>query len=561
MTVETDIDQSGPYAGAGTTGPFTVGFRFLDASHLRVVRADSLGEHELVLNTDYTVAGTGNPTGSVTLLAVLPVGQTLTIVRNVPQTQEANYVQNDDFPAESHEDALDKLTMITQQLNNKLGRAITFPVSDGSGLSTEMPVIAERANKLLSFDALGNPVAVAPSAQSAASVLIALAQPTGAALVGFNQAGTGAISRTVQTKLRETLQSGDHSTESQTRDAAVSARPAGFWMDVASTGSVRRVPSRLFIGDAVASSGNSTQTAGHESWLFDSFGAYWLERGAQMFTLPESPGYIGSVTAARTSTADTAAGVAIGGASIAWNDKTVGGTLLAWAHYFEAVVENGAGATYGAEVAVKNKSANAIRNPYAKDSSGGLGFWFAGGGDASYGGSPANPNNAAIVIGKNSHTWNTGICFDADGITGTDGVTGSGAAMKMAKGHRIDWFCDSTNVAAQITSSTTAGASKTKKIDFSDANVYLGNAANGSLFNFAMGTTQVNGFQFAATNTGAGQVTILADGADANLDLRLLPKGTGILKYGFFSAGSFTSNGCVFIKTEDGVTRRVLVAA
>jgi len=554
MTVSVQ-DTVFQHVGNGVTTVFAYGCQVPTATDLEVYLDDVL---QL---SGYTVAGIGTPTGGTVTFSVAPANLAqIRLERVIELERTTDYQQNGDFLSRVVNPDFDRLWMALQGHLSTLKRAIVVPRSD-TVPPNPLPASADRANKLLSFNATGQPVAVAPSDQSAASVLIALAQPTGAALVGFNQAGTGAISRTVQTKLRETLQSGDHSTESQTRDAAVSARPAGFWMDVASTGSVRRVPSRLFIGDAVASSGNSTQTAGHESWLFDSFGAYWLERGAQMFTLPESPGYIGSVTAARTSTADTAAGVAIGGASIAWNDKTVGGTLLAWAHYFEAVVENGAGATYGAEVAVKNKSANAIRNPYAKDSSGGLGFWFAGGGDASYGGSPANPNNAAIVIGKNSHTWNTGICFDADGITGTDGVTGSGAAMKMAKGHRIDWFCDSTNVAAQITSSTTAGASKTKKIDFSDANVYLGNAANGSLFNFAMGTTQVNGFQFAATNTGAGQVTILADGADANLDLRLLPKGTGILKYGFFSAGSFTSNGCVFIKTEDGVTRRVLVAA
>src|SRR5690242_12518504 len=99
MTVETDISQSGPYAGAGTVGPFTVGFRFLDETHLKVIRTDSLGEHILTLTTDYTVSGVGNPTGAVTLVAVLPVGQTLTITRNVPLTQEADYVQNDDFPA------------------------------------------------------------------------------------------------------------------------------------------------------------------------------------------------------------------------------------------------------------------------------------------------------------------------------------------------------------------------------------------------------------------------------------------------------------------------------
>jgi len=392
------------------------------------------------------------------------------------------------------------------------------------------------------------------------NVLLTNLANIGATLIGFVQTGANAVIRTVANKLSDIYSSGDHSSESGTRDASVAAR-SGFWADQLPAPRIRRVPGRLFVGDGVAASGNSTQTVGHESWLFDSFGAYWLERGAQVLMLPESPGYIGSVGAARTSTADTSAGVAIGNASIAWNDKTVGGTLLAWAHYFEAVVEPGAGQTYAAEVSVKNKSSNSIRNPYAQVSDGGIGWWFAGGGDPSYGGAPANPSNVAIAIGKNGHTWNTGICFDSNGITGSDGVTGYGSAIKMGKGHIIDWWCDASNLGAQITSSVSTGAGKTKRLEFTDASMLLGNAVNNSLFNFSMGTTQVNGFQFAATNTGAGQVTMLAAGPDANLDFRIFPQGTGLLKYGVFSAGSFTSNGCIFIKTEDGVSRRVLVAA
>ncbi len=151
MTVATQIDRSGPYAGAGTTGPFTVSFRFLDATHLQVIRTDGTGEHVLTLTTDYTVAGVGNPTGSVTLVTALPVGQTLTIIRKVPKTQEADYVQNSDFPAESHEDALDKLTMISQETGEVVTRAITLPTSDSSLLIKELPIAALRANKAVVF--------------------------------------------------------------------------------------------------------------------------------------------------------------------------------------------------------------------------------------------------------------------------------------------------------------------------------------------------------------------------------------------------------------------------
>lgn len=149
MTVLTTTAKSGPYAGAGTTGPFTVGFRFLDNAHLRVVKTSAAGvESTLALNTDYTVTGAGGTTGTVTLTAALAVGEKLTIIRNVPATQEADYVAGDAFPAESHETALDKLTMLVQQLVETAGRALTAPVS--AVVSTTLPY--PEANKVIAWN-------------------------------------------------------------------------------------------------------------------------------------------------------------------------------------------------------------------------------------------------------------------------------------------------------------------------------------------------------------------------------------------------------------------------
>lgn len=125
MTVSTSINKSGPYAGSGTTGPFTVTFRFLANSHLRVIKTSTTGsEATLTLGVDYSVTGAGGASGTVTLTSPLLTGEKLTIVRNVPLTQETDYVFDDSFPAESHEQALDKLTMIAQQLAEEVDRAV-----------------------------------------------------------------------------------------------------------------------------------------------------------------------------------------------------------------------------------------------------------------------------------------------------------------------------------------------------------------------------------------------------------------------------------------------------
>lgn len=139
MTVSSSVNKSGPYAGAGIAGPFTVGFRFLAASHLRVIKTSAAGvDTDLTLTTDYTVSGVGASSGSVTLTAPLLPGEKLTIVRDVPFTQEADYVANDPFPAESHEQALDLLTMQTQQLKERTDAALTLP-ERVTGVSTELP--------------------------------------------------------------------------------------------------------------------------------------------------------------------------------------------------------------------------------------------------------------------------------------------------------------------------------------------------------------------------------------------------------------------------------------
>ena len=168
MTVQTETSRSGPYAGAGTTGPFTVGFRFLSGAHLRVIRTSVLGvDTTLVLDTDYTASGAGAASGTVTLTSALAVGEKLTIIRDVPFTQTADYVAGDAFPAESHEDALDLLTMQTQQIKDDLDRSLTLPPTS-IGVSTELP--AAQASHLIGWDETGGGLTNVPVASLATAV-------------------------------------------------------------------------------------------------------------------------------------------------------------------------------------------------------------------------------------------------------------------------------------------------------------------------------------------------------------------------------------------------------
>lgn len=113
------------YSGNGITTVFAFPYYFLDQEHLVVYLIDADKNETLqVLTTNYTVAGVADPSGgTVTMLVAPATGAQLLIYRQVPITQLVDYVVDDNFPAETHERALDKLTMIAQYVGAVLERA------------------------------------------------------------------------------------------------------------------------------------------------------------------------------------------------------------------------------------------------------------------------------------------------------------------------------------------------------------------------------------------------------------------------------------------------------
>jgi hypothetical protein len=83
-------------------------------------------------------------------------GVTVIIRRALALTQGTDYVENDPFPANSHEDALDRLTFITQQMQEELDRSIKASVTNTISTVEFSTSAADRANKLFSFDSSGD---------------------------------------------------------------------------------------------------------------------------------------------------------------------------------------------------------------------------------------------------------------------------------------------------------------------------------------------------------------------------------------------------------------------
>jgi len=158
MTVSTTIIKNS-HNGNGSTTNFAYQFKILQDSDLVVIIRSSTGtETTKTLTTHYTVAGAGDASGgSITFTAgnTPASGETVVIRRNVPQTQAIDYIANDPFPAETHEEGLDRTTMIAQQVSEEADRSIKLSRTNTMA-STEFTVGAtDRANKVLSFDSSG----------------------------------------------------------------------------------------------------------------------------------------------------------------------------------------------------------------------------------------------------------------------------------------------------------------------------------------------------------------------------------------------------------------------
>ena len=157
MTISTTTIKDS-YAGNGSTSAFTYNFKIADDDDIQVIiRAANGTETVKTKTTHYTVSGVGNNSGTVTFTAGnIPTStQTVILRRSTPQTQELDLIENDPLPANSIETAYDKLTQISQELQEQIDRSIKLSRTN-TITSTEFTVgSADRANKILAFDANG----------------------------------------------------------------------------------------------------------------------------------------------------------------------------------------------------------------------------------------------------------------------------------------------------------------------------------------------------------------------------------------------------------------------
>lgn len=216
MTVSSTTTKNS-YSGNASTTVFAYGFKiFSDDDITVIIRTDSTGaEVTKTKTTHYTVSGVGDSSGgNVTFTSgnTPASGETVVLLRSTARTQLTDYVANDPFPAATHEDALDKLTFIAQEIEEELGRSIKVSKTNTISSSEFTTSATARANKILSFDGSGDltvtegkvdtvtatasavsvggsPTASATYTASTGALALALGLPTGATGATGNSAG------------------------------------------------------------------------------------------------------------------------------------------------------------------------------------------------------------------------------------------------------------------------------------------------------------------------------------------------------------------------------------
>jgi hypothetical protein len=152
MTVSSTPRKAGPFAGNAATTSFPFAFKVYTKNDIGVVLTSSTGVvTTLVLDSDYSVT-VGTTGGTVTYPisgSPLPVGSTLTIVGNMAYEQTTQLPTGGAYNAQNVEAAFDRQTILSQQLLEAVGRAVTAPVS--AQVSAELPF--PLANALIGWNA------------------------------------------------------------------------------------------------------------------------------------------------------------------------------------------------------------------------------------------------------------------------------------------------------------------------------------------------------------------------------------------------------------------------
>lgn len=220
MTVQKNLVKN-IYVGNGSTTQFPITFD-VNTEHPEYI-------HVYLTNDDNITTETENFTVNLTAKTVtypkegqpLATGKKLVIMRELPLQQLLDLINQGDFFADDIEQAFDDLTMITQQLSEKLARAMVFSVevADFDNIIPLAPGMSFRINdEGTGLELTEDPAKVLPQAQNL------LQQTTQQANTATEKANAAAVSET------NAAESESNAASSET-NAAASEEMAQKWAE------------------------------------------------------------------------------------------------------------------------------------------------------------------------------------------------------------------------------------------------------------------------------------------------------------------------------------------
>lgn len=313
---------------------------------------------------------------------------------------------------------------------------------------------------------------------------------------------------------------------------------SGFFLDTPGGTKVWVLQDRVLVGAAASSpigtaNGSSFTKAG--VWPFQPTydTADYLVRDAQLAVVSTN-GLWGITAMVRSSDRPRASTGAIGG--FALNDLA---GASARAGYFEGEHSVGATGTPAVEIVSKNTSGvDDTPTPYGGTASNG-GMVVVSGGDPSYGGvADANTAYGIRFTSNNSNsplrTFNKGIFFQRDALTGTTGLNGGGTtavAMEMGYGQGVQWLTPSAVLAGRIVSVATAASDQSHTLTFRNNELSFDNANSEKTATLVHVASGENGVSITDAVAGSGPIIgSIAGGSDTEVPLKLQSSGLDVVR-------------------------------
>lgn len=202
VSAQTPVNSS---TGNGATTVFPYTFKIIRDADLEV----SVDGVVKTLATDYTVSGAGVDAGGDVTFVVAPAnGATVVRRRNMQFLRSSDYQYQGDLPSAVLNPDLDAPILMLQQIKEQVDRSLRAPAGE---TWSELVAAADRLDRFPVFDAATGEVELSTVTQTQVASAVAAAYAAGATAdaVTFLQAGTGAVSRSIQSKARDSVSVAD----------------------------------------------------------------------------------------------------------------------------------------------------------------------------------------------------------------------------------------------------------------------------------------------------------------------------------------------------------------